>query len=168
MAVAEAKPVEKFHFFWKSKSPFSQWYSAQFKVDDVEYNCAEQYMMYQKAKLFKDDETAKLILESSSPKDQKALGRKVQNFVEETWTAHCRNIVKAGNRAKFSQNPDLKKVLFDTAGHTIVEASPVDKIWGIGLAQDDPRASDRNKWRGTNWLGQALTEVRDELLEAEK
>ena len=69
---------------------------------------------------------------------------------------------------QFSQNPDLKKVLFDTVGHTIVEASPVDKIWGIGLAQDDPRASDRNKWRGTNWLGQALTEVRDELLEAEK
>ena len=49
MAVAEAKPVEKFHFFWKSKSPFSQWYSAQFTVDDIQYNCAEQYMMYQKA-----------------------------------------------------------------------------------------------------------------------
>jgi len=69
---------------------------------------------------------------------------------------------------QFGQNPDLKKVLFETAGCTIVEASPVDKIWGIGLSQDDPRASDRNKWRGTNWLGQTLTEVRDELLEAEK
>lgn len=153
-------------FFFTEKSPFSQWYRCRFVVDGQAYNCAEQYMMHGKAVLFGDDEMARKILEADHPRTQKALGRKVKNFDAAVWEREHLRIVKDGNRAKFTQNADLLEKLLATKGTTLVEASPYDRIWGIGLGADNPRAKDPAQWRGKNLLGQILTELRDELLAA--
>lgn len=155
---------DQYTFFWRAENPFSQWHYASFSADDVEFNCAEQYMMYHKALLFKDSATAREILEADHPKTQKALGRKVVGFTDDLWKKHREDIVYQGNYHKFTQNPELKKILLATAGKTLVEASPYDRIWGIGLKEGDPRAMDPNQWRGMNLLGQILTRLRDDLL----
>tara|TARA_Y100000034_G_scaffold125150_2_gene174323 strand:+ start:2916 stop:3398 length:483 start_codon:yes stop_codon:yes gene_type:complete len=153
---------EKFTFFWDG--PFSQWLRGfSFKVDDVEYSTAEQYMMAEKARLFDDNATLKKIMATSSPKEQKALGREVKNFDAGKWNAVAKDVVKKANLAKFRQNPKLKDQLLATEGTTLVEASPYDKIWGIGLRENDARALDRQTWQGTNWLGEVLTQVREEI-----
>lgn len=159
---------EKFTFFYSNKSPFSQWYRADFVVDGLQYNCAEQFMMHQKALLFNDEETAAEIMTTSGPGKQKALGRKVTPFDPAVWNQNCKAIVFNGNKAKFSQNENLKKHLLETAGTTLVEASPWDRIWGIGLSSKDPRIHNRETWLGTNWLGETLTKVREELLSSEQ
>lgn len=156
--------MEKFTFFWRTHSPFSQWHPVNFIVDGIEFNCAEQYMMYMKAKLFKDEEVAVKILKAKSPSEQKKLGRKVRNFNRGIWESNCKKFVYDGNYAKFTQNEKLKKVLLNTKGTTLVEASPTDCIWGVGLAQDNPKIRERRTWRGTNWLGEVLTQLREDLL----
>jgi ribA/ribD-fused uncharacterized protein len=103
------------------------------------------------------------IMAASNPREQKALGRKVRGFDEGTWNSVCRGIVYRANLAKFEQDAELNRLLMETGSRTIVEASPKDPIWGIGLGQEDPRAQDPAQWRGTNWLGVALMQVRDEL-----
>lgn len=156
--------MEHFTFFWSG--PFSQWHPSPFVIDGVTYNCAEQYMMAEKARLFGDEHNENLIMSNVSPALQKRLGREVRGFKDDVWKAKAQAIVKRGSKAKFSQNPDLRDGLLATAGTTLVEASPDDRLWGIGLKAKDPRAWKRGTWRGENWLGQALTEVRDELLHA--
>lgn len=151
-----------FTFFWRG--PFSQWHICKFTVDGVEYNCAEKYMMAEKARLFQDDEVLHQILEASSPRRQKDLGRSVRNFDETKWNEVARDIVYRGNMAKFTQNPDLWKCLKETEGTELAEASPFDRVWGIGLSEDDPRALDKKTWLGKNWLGEVLTKVRDDIL----
>jgi ribA/ribD-fused uncharacterized protein len=136
-------------------------------VDGVAYTCAEQYMMAEKAVLFHDEESRQKIMATHSPKIQKALGRKVRGFSESKWTNQAREIVYRGNWAKFTQNTDLKELLLATGDTTIVEASPMDRVWGIGLAEDDPQAWDRSTWRGKNWLGEVLTRVRDDIRKVE-
>lgn len=153
---------EKFTLFWRG--PFSQWHSSSFIVYGTLYNCAEQFMMASKARLFNDQRTLEKIMNEDSPKIQKALGREVKNFVESEWNAVARLFVYRGNMAKFSQNPKLCEKLVATKGTTLVEASPVDRIWGIGLSEDNPDALDRTKWRGKNWLGETLTKVRDDIM----
>ena len=155
---------EQFTFFWKSQSPFSNWYMVDFEIDGICFNCSEQYMMYAKAKLFGDEEIADKILQAEKPGTQKDLGRKVRGFKAEVWDQHARDIVYRANEAKFTQNENLLKRLFKTQGTTLVEASPVDRIWGIGLTADDPRAQYRQQWRGKNWLGEVLTRLRDDLI----
>jgi len=154
--------TEQFTFFWNG--PFSQWYHNSFKINDITFDCAEQYMMYQKAVLFEDYDTAAKILSIDDPRRQKSLGRTVSNFNPDQWNAVVRDIVFRGNMAKFTQDSDLRETLLRTKGTTLVEASPYDKIWGIGLKESDSRALNRETWQGTNWLGQVLTEVRDSLL----
>jgi ribA/ribD-fused uncharacterized protein len=151
-------------FFFTEASPFSQWFACRFVVNGVTFNCAEQYMMYGKAQLFGDEDIRKEILEAEHPRTHKALGRKVKNFDPAVWERERMRIVKEGNRAKFTQNEELLATLFATKGTTLVEASPFDKIWGIGLAATDPRAQDPKQWKGKNLLGYVLTELRDELL----
>ncbi|HTL86559.1 MAG TPA: NADAR family protein [Acidimicrobiia bacterium] len=151
-------------FFFTEASPFSQWYRCTFTVGANTFNCAEQYMMHGKALLFGDTETATKILAADHPRDHKALGRKVKPFDDAVWKRECEAIVRAGNHAKFTQNEDLREKLFATNGTTLVEASPYDKIWGIGLAATDPRAKDPSQWKGRNLLGKILTELRDELM----
>jgi ribA/ribD-fused uncharacterized protein len=155
-----------FHLFYGGT--FSQWYKRNFKIDGVVYNTAEQWMMAEKARLFNDEDALKAILETRDPHRQKTIGRLVKNFDKSKWEAiegngkpYCWNVVYQGNYAKFSQNPDLKEYLLNTKGKILVEASPTDRIWGIGLAMDNPDAHDQSKWRGTNWLGEVLTQLRD-------
>lgn len=156
--------MEKFTFFYRSQNPFSNWYPASFEVKGIKFNCSEQYMMYAKAMLFGDKETAKQILKAEHPREQKALGRKVQNFDAKIWSEQAKKCVYEGCYAKFTQNENLKLYLLKTAGTTLVEASPTDTIWGIGLAENDPDAQNRATWRGTNWLGEVLTQLREDLL----
>ncbi len=158
--------MEKFTFFWK-KSIFSQWSRSNFTVTGVSYTHAEQWMMAEKARLFEDDETLKKIMKADHPREQKDLGREVKNFNKDKWNKVAREVVFVGNMAKFTQNKDMQEILLATEGTTIVEASPGDCIWGIGLDMKDPRCNDRTQWRGTNWLGEVLTNVRDELLKKE-
>lgn len=156
---------ENFHLFWGGEC--SQWYPCKFYDPTIKlyFNCSEQYMMYHKAFLFGDDESVIKIMESNNPRDQKALGRLVKNFDVATWNGVCRDIVYRGNLLKFSQNRNLFVFLMDHKDKYFVEASPFDTIWGIGLGENDPDALDRNKWNGTNWLGDAINKVRDTLVE---
>ena len=153
-----------FTFFWREESPFSQWHRSEFVVDGVRYVCAEQYMMAGKARLFGDAEVLASILKSPSPKTHKALGRKVRDFDATVWERERERIVYEGNRAKFTQRPELLKVLLATAGTELVEASPLDRIWGVGLGAEDPRIQDPSKWRGLNLLGKVLTKLREDLI----
>lgn len=153
----------EFTFFYNG--PFSQWAKSIFTVDGVRYSSAEQYMMAQKALLFEDKETYIKIMSTSKPSEQKAFGKLVKGFVKETWETECKDIVFRGNYAKFTQNEDLYADLMDTIGTELVEASPVDPIWGIGLNENDPRAWEKETWQGTNWLGEAITAVRNKLVE---
>lgn len=164
----------KFLFFWGHQplkdgsigsSCFSQWWLSNFKENHREYCCAEQYMMAEKARMFGDSEIENKIMQSKSPGEIKALGRKVSNFHEEKWLKQRYVIVKQANLLKFNQNMDLKEFLLKTGNKIIVEASPVDSIWGIGLANDHPDAGNPEKWKGLNLLGFALMEVRDLLKE---
>lgn len=141
----------------------SQWYRSSFNIDGVEYCTAEQYMMAMKAHYFGDDDITAKIMDTEDPSEQKALGRQVSNFNAEAWNAVSRGFVYKGNMAKFSQNERLKKLLKDTGDAELVEASPYDKIWGIGLGMNNPDRLDKTKWRGTNWLGEVLMKVRKDL-----
>jgi len=152
-----------FTFFFTEASPFSQWYACTFAVDGRTFRCAEQFMMHGKALLFDDAEVAAQILAAGHPRQHKALGRKVKGFDDARWRRERESIVMAGNRAKFTQSEELLALLLATAGTTLVEASPYDKIWGIGLAAADPRAQDPKQWKGQNLLGKILTALRDEL-----
>ena len=158
--------TERYTFFFRPEAPFSQWHPARFELAGHVFHCAEQYMMYGKAVLFSDAEVAAQILEATAPRQHKALGRKVRNFDDATWNAHRERIVGDGSRAKFTQNPELRQTLLETAGTELVEASPFDRIWGIGLAATDRRAEDPSQWRGQNLLGKILTRLREELLAA--
>jgi ribA/ribD-fused uncharacterized protein len=160
----------KYLYFWGHtvKKPsdvrkvcFSQWYEAGFDIDDIHYPTAEHYMMAEKARLFKDNQALDKMLKSPHPEDAKKLGRSVIDDQEAIWKKHRFNIVVRGNQAKFSQNDDLKECLFDTGNKVLVEASPNDRIWGIGLEQSSPDAENPARWRGLNLLGFALMEVRD-------
>jgi ribA/ribD-fused uncharacterized protein len=159
-----AKPMHRqgYFLFWGGWP--SNWHKAPFVIDGITFNCVEQWMMWSKAVLFGDDEAATKILATKNPRDQKALGRAVRGFEAAPWSACAREIVYRGVLEKFRQNPELCDKLLATWSDTIVEASPEDLIWGIGLHQDDPDATNPSKWRGTNWLGEALMQARDELM----
>jgi len=143
-----------------SKSCFSQWFPSPFTVDGIRYPTAEHFMMAAKARLFGDREIEEQILKPSHPKQAKELGRKVRGFDEATWILERYRLVVEGNFAKFSQNPGLKEFLLGTGKRLLVEASPYDRIWGIGLAADHPDAEKPAAWKGLNLLGFALMEVR--------
>ncbi len=160
----------KYLFFWghrKSKngeitsSCFSQWWMQNFEIDGIVYPSEEHFMMAEKARLFNDFDIEKEILVSKTPDEAKKLGRKVRNFEQDIWEKHRMEIVVKGNFAKFNQNPELKSYLLSTNKRILVEASPVDAIWGIGLDRYSEFASIPTKWRGLNLLGFALMEVRD-------
>ena len=167
---------DDFVFFWGhddrgfnvGKSCLSQWYLCLFNVDNIYYNCAEQFMMAEKARIFGDEEAWQQIMASYDPMTIKKLGRKVRNFNAHVWKKNCQKIVMRGNLAKFSQIPGLKEYLLGTGDKILVEASPKDTIWGIGLAEDAPEASNPRLWQGENLLGFTLMEVRDMLREKEE
>jgi ribA/ribD-fused uncharacterized protein len=162
----------KFLFFWGHQPEpggqigagcLSQWWPAPCTVDDRVFATAEHYMMWRKATLFGDHAAARKILDASHPHAAKALGSRVIGFDQQVWDEHRVPIVVAGNLAKFRQRPALGTFLINTGRRVLVEASPVDRIWGIGLTRDDPAAADPAQWRGLNLLGFALMQVRDVL-----
>jgi ribA/ribD-fused uncharacterized protein len=146
-----------------NKSCFSQWFEAAFKVDGVSYRTAEHFMMAGKARLFGDDEICDRILAARTPGEAKKLGREIRGFDEAAWVAARLDIVTQGNIAKFSQNAELGAFLLGTGHQVLVEASPVDPIWGIGLAANNPLAQDPREWKGLNLLGYALMAAREAL-----
>ncbi|MBV8253510.1 MAG: NADAR family protein [Chitinophaga sp.] len=165
---------EKFKFlcFWghtpksnttTDKSCFSQWFPSPFTVDGILYPTAEHWMMAGKARLFNDPETLEKILVATSPAAAKKLGRQVANFDAATWDQHAPSIVRDGNIHKFGQNPDLLTFLLNTNNRVLVEASPYDAIWGIGLEASHPHAEQPEKWKGDNLLGFALMDARSYL-----
>lgn len=141
----------------------SQWFPAEFQIDGVKYPTAEHFMMAEKARLFKDEEMLEKILLCLTPKEAKAFGRKVRNFEDVTWKKHCSQIVVKANAAKFTAHPHMGKWLKATEPNVLVEASMWDKIWGIGMTSSAKGARDPKQWKGTNLLGFALMEVRDNL-----
>jgi ribA/ribD-fused uncharacterized protein len=143
----------------------SNWHPAVFVVNDVRFLNNEQFMMYCKAKMFGDDETASKIIKATTPREHKALGRQVRGFDEAKWSEKRELYVRKGCHAKFSQNPEMLKFLLGTEGTELVEASPYDRIWGVGLAANNPAIHDKSKWLGLNLLGKCLMQVRTQLLE---
>jgi len=148
-------------YFWDSI--YSNWHMCNFTLDGIEFNCAEQYLMYSKAKLFGDERIAKIILFEKHPRDQKKLGRMVSNFDKDIWDKNCFEIMVKGLVAKFSQNDDLLKQMLETENRIFVEGSPYDTIWGVGLHFEDSLILDESNWKGSNLLGKALVETRNIL-----
>lgn len=142
---------------------FSQWWPCRFQVRGVEYRSAEQFMMAGKARLFGDDATLARILAEPDPAKVKRLGRAVRGFEEERWRAHRFELVSYGSVEKFRQDEVLRATLEATAEAILVEASPSDRIWGVGLSRQSPAVADPAKWRGLNLLGFALTRARGVL-----
>lgn len=142
----------------------SQWWPGAFAdADGRGFASAEHYMMWRKAVLFGDDRTAARILGAASPGAAKALGREVSGFEDEVWLEHRWRIVVEGSRLKFGSDPALRYYLLATRGRVLVEASPRDRIWGIGLGKSSPYAEEPARWNGLNLLGFALMEARNQL-----
>jgi ribA/ribD-fused uncharacterized protein len=155
--------ITKTHvYFWGSV--FSNWADVRFEYKGHTFYNSEQAFMWEKALLFKDQKIADKIFECDSPKEAKALGRKVKNFDSVKWDQVGFDLMVDINYEKFNQNPSLTEILFSTGTKTIVEASPFDKIWGVGLHWDDDRILDEKNWQGKNLLGKALMKVRDRLV----
>jgi ribA/ribD-fused uncharacterized protein len=143
---------------------FSQFSKCKFTIDGIEYNCAEQWMMASKARTFSgNDDILAEILQNNDPAKIKGLGRKVKNYDELIWAVVRYEVVVKGNYAKFFQNDNLKKILLETKDAILVEASPYDRIWGVGISKENPDIYNPAKWRGQNLLGKALMEVRKQL-----
>ena len=169
--IAQGHKVD-YLFFWGhqvpkdgsvGKSCFSQWYEAPFTVEGIAYRTAEHFMMAGKARLFGDAATCERIVAARTPGEAKKLGRQIDNFDEAAWLDARFDLVTRGNVAKFSQNKALGAFLLGTGQQVLVEASPVDAIWGIGLAATDAATQDPRTWKGLNLLGYALMAARDEL-----
>lgn len=165
----------KFLHFWGHRprpdgrvgaSCLSQWWPSPFAVDGVEYATAEHWMMAGKARLFEDAEAERQVLAAGHPSQAKKAGRLVRGFDETIWERERFRIVVEGSVHKFSAHPELREFLLNTGDRVLVEASPVDRVWGIGLAADDEAASDPERWRGPNLLGFALMAARERLAQA--
>ncbi len=168
----ESGDTLKFLYFWGhtnkfneevGKFCFSQWFESPFTVDNHTYKTSEHWMMSQKALLFNDESSFEKILAADKPGEAKELGRQVLGFDNQTWNDKRFEIVKIGNIHKFNQNPALADYLIKTGDRVLVETSPVDVIWGIGLSQDSNDLENIYAWRGLNLLGFVLMEVRDFL-----
>jgi ribA/ribD-fused uncharacterized protein len=162
----------KYLYFWGhrpqrdgSAGPgcLSQWWPSPFSVDGVTYATAEHWMMAGKARLFGDADAERRALAAGHPKGAKDIGRSVRGFDQGVWESERLALVTEGSVHKFGQHPDLRAFLLGTRQRVLVEASPLDRVWGIGLAADDPRAQRPSDWRGLNLLGFALMEARARL-----
>jgi ribA/ribD-fused uncharacterized protein len=176
ISAMDAGATPKWLMFWGhqpeadgriGKGSLSQWWPCSFTVDGVGYASAEHWMMAGKARLFEDAEILPRILAARTPAEAKNFGREVRGFDSAAWDDACFELVVRGNVHKFGQDPALLAFLAGTAARVLVEASPRDRIWGIGLGAGNERAADPRQWRGGNLLGFALMEARDRLAAAE-
>lgn len=157
-----------FHNPEENNGYLSNWYLSEFTVDDIRFSSMEQYMMYEKAVLFHDKETAEKILRTDDVAEIKALGRIVQNFDDKIWIKSREEIVYKGIFEKFYQNPELMERLAETGEDVIAECAVKDCIWGIGLSMKDEDRFCVGKWKGQNLLGQILMRVREEIRRQKK
>ncbi|WP_377160657.1 NADAR family protein [Roseateles sp. UC29_93] len=173
----QAGRTAEYILFWGHRPPkdrgvnascFSQWYDASFQVGTETFRTAEHFMMAAKAMLFGDQVLRQQILEAKTPDLAKQLGRQVAGFDERRWAEHRFDIVVAANMGKFGGNGPLRRFLLGTGDQVLVEASPVDSVWGIGLAANDADARNPAQWKGLNLLGFALMEVRARLKAAKE
>ncbi len=173
--------TKDFVFFWTAKDFLSQWHQTAFTYNVLTFKTAEHWMMFQKAVLFaiphdnkgevvrflslpeNNSHIANQILSAKSPKEAKALGRRVPHFNQETWELNVESILYRGNYLKMTQNPALLEQFLSFGERQFVEASPYDKIYGIGMKYDNPLATQPDKWRGKNLLGNALTKLSNDL-----
>jgi len=166
------KITDKHVLFW-GEWP-SNWYKTEFeaevmingKKDNKTFYNSEQYFMFIKAVVFGDYETANKILATKDPKKAKQLGREVKNYDDEVWSRMRYKVMVDANKAKYGQNEELKKLILsdELKGKGFCEASPIDRVWGVGLGENDPLADDEAYWKGQNLLGKALDETREWLL----
>lgn len=176
------KVTEDYVFFWKGwlsnfwRAPFiAEWQDGSNPLEQVGVNpsqpffCTEQYFMFMKACTFKDWEIAKKILKTTMPQEAKKLGQQVRGYKDDIWSAIRQQVMYDANWCKYTQNQDLKDKLLnpDWDGKHLVEASPYDRIWAVGLEETDPRILDPTQWRGQNLLGKVLDQVRDDLIKKE-
>ncbi|MFJ6860652.1 NADAR family protein [Streptomyces werraensis] len=172
-AVRAGERVKYLHFWGHRPLPdgrvgascLSQWWPSPFTVDGVEYATAEHWMMAAKARLFDDTEGERRVLAAGHPSEAKKAGRLVRGFDEKIWRRERFGIVVEGSVHKFAAHGELRSFLLNTGDRVLVEASPVDRVWGIGLAADAEAANDPARWRGPNLLGFALMEARRRLRE---
>lgn len=157
------RTVQGMTLFWRTAEVFSNWNIGAFTVEGRTFNCAEQFMMFTKAMLFRDLQTADHIMAESNPRKQKALGRQIQGYVDTVWQSQAEDLMFPGLFAKFTQDPDRKAAILATDNTLLVEASPDDVVWGIGLEESDPRCLDPKEWLGQNKLGRVLTRVREAI-----
>ncbi len=170
-AVQAGARIKYLHFWGHQARPdgqvgascLSQWWPSPFTVDGVTYGTAEHWMMAAKARLFGDEEAERRVLAAGHPSLAKKAGRLVRDFDEATWERERFGIVVEGSVHKFAAHEDLRAFLLGTGDRVLVEASPVDRVWGIGLAAGDEGAGDPERWRGPNLLGFALMEARERL-----
>jgi len=168
-----------FTFFWKPQQEngdFSQWSQHSFELhgapfanegESVLFDNAEQAMMVAKAYTFEDFDIIPEMMSTEDPLEIKKLGRKVKNFDKIVWDNLGEDIVYQINLAKFNQNTQLRDQLKKTEDSIIVEASPMDRIWGIGLSINNPKSLVQDQWRGQNLLGKVLMRVRDTIQNSE-
>ncbi len=172
LAAESAGAKVKYLLFWGHTPPhdqsigphvLSQWFERAFEVDGLEYLSAEHFMMAEKARLFDDEATLKAILGAATPGEAKALGRAVKGFSDTVWTANRLDVVVRASLGKFGAHDDLGPYLLGTRHRVLVEASPRDRIWGIGLGREHPAAEVPSQWQGLNLLGFALMQARAQL-----
>jgi ribA/ribD-fused uncharacterized protein len=159
--------LPEFVLFWGGRQPkgcLSQWYPSPFTLGGVEYATAEHYMMAEKARLFGDTAAVEKILADPDPARAKGFGRRVQGFDEDAWAEARYGIVLRGSIAKFGAHEKPREFLLGTTGKVLVEASPLDTVWGIGFDEHQPEARRPSRWRGLNLLGFALMDARAALL----
>lgn len=163
----------KYLYFWghrphrdgsAGKGCLSQWWPAPFTADGVEYPTAEHWMMASKARIFGDADAEQRVLRSAHPRQAKSVGRTVRGFDEAVWARERYAVVVEGSVRKFGQHGELREYLLGTNNRVLVEASPLDRVWGAGLSADDERLRDPRTWRGENLLGFALMAARSRLL----
>lgn len=158
----------KYVFFWRGW--LSNFWHAPFELDGLTFQNTEQYFMWKKAITFNDQDIADKILATNSPKEARRLGQLVHGYSDATWGPIRRQVMYDCNFAKYTQNPDLAKELCkpEWRDKHFVEASPYDRIWAIGIPEEDDRCLDPANWLGTNYLGQCLDSVREQILNNEK
>ena len=153
-------------YFHKPDEPngyLSNWYRSPFDLDGVHYTSVEQYIMFQKCKLFGDEAAAEAVLSTDDVAAQQAIGRSANGYIGTVWAGMRQLVALKGLLAKFSQNEDLKQKLLDTGDAYLVECARMDKVWACGIRLTDDRRFDASNWDGENILGFALMEVRNTL-----
>lgn len=152
--------------FFTGSDIYSNFYKSEIRYNGLRFHCGESLFMFLKAKYFEDEDIAMEIYKNSNnPRFCKELGRLVRNFEDGRWSSVRYDVMLFVVMMKLRSSKEIRdhyKKLIDE-GYEFVEASPYDKIWGCGLAENDLRILDKSKWRGSNLLGTVYNNVHEIL-----